>query len=189
MTLPAMVATALQFATKAHGDQIRKYTGEPYIVHPIEVMMLVKNHVEDHTTDMLVAALLHDVVEDTPATLAEVTNLFGWGVGLLVADLTDMYTHEAFPHENRAFRKVRETARLSVTSPAVQTIKYADIISNVRDIEKHDPKFAAVFVGERANLLQNMQNGDPVLRAMALETCIPQPEGAITFEENCHVNP
>ena len=61
-----LVIKADTFADLSHSGQVRKYTGEPYIVHPREVATLVSTVA--HTPEMLAAALLHDVVEDTPAT-------------------------------------------------------------------------------------------------------------------------
>ena len=58
-----IVEKAIKYATEAHGDQKRKYTGEPYITHPIAVMEIVKTVA--HTKEMLAAAVLHDVIEDT----------------------------------------------------------------------------------------------------------------------------
>ena len=71
-----LIERAEVFAVQAHGPQKRKYTGEPYIVHPIEVMNIVKT-VKDKTDAMLAAALLHDVIEDTEATYDDVLVNFG----------------------------------------------------------------------------------------------------------------
>ena len=59
-----LIQEALMLAIKAHDGQRRKYTGEPYSVHPIGVSKIVET--VDHTPEMIAAALLHDVVEDTP---------------------------------------------------------------------------------------------------------------------------
>ena len=61
---------AIEFATKAHEGQVRKYTGEPYIVHPLEVAEIVKT--VEHTEEMLMAAVLHDTVEDTDTTIEDI---------------------------------------------------------------------------------------------------------------------
>ena len=71
-----MLDRAIEFATKAHKGQFRKYTGEPYINHPLAVMEIVRG-VPGHTEEMLVAAVLHDVVEDTDVSLMEITEKFG----------------------------------------------------------------------------------------------------------------
>jgi (p)ppGpp synthase/HD superfamily hydrolase len=105
---------ALAFATAAHAsiDQRRKYTNEPYIVHPIAVAKLVKT--VSHTPEMVAAALLHDVVEDTPITSEEVRAEFGPIVGELVDWLTDV----SRPGDgNRRLRKnldLQHTAKLAL---------------------------------------------------------------------------
>ena len=76
---------ALDFATKAHIEQFRK-SGEPYIIHPILVASIVANITEDES--MVMAALLHDVVEDTPVTIEEVKERYGDDVAHLVGGLT-----------------------------------------------------------------------------------------------------
>lgn len=162
-----LVNRALIFATEAHGliGQVRKYTGEPYIVHPIEVMMLVRAH--GGTDDMQAAALLHDVVEDTPQTLADVFNAFGGPVANLVDELT-----EPKREGNRATRKAVETERLSKISARGQTIKLADLISNTRSIVRHDPGFAKVYLREKEALLEVLTKGSPALLEIAW-TMIP----------------
>lgn len=153
---------ALIFAAEAHGSigQTRKYTGEPYIVHPIEVMMLVRAH--DGSEAMQAAALLHDVVEDTTQTLADVFNAFGASVANLVDELT-----EPKRDGNRATRKAAEVERLSKISGCGQTIKLADLISNTRSIVQHDPGFAKVYLREKAALLDVLTKGNPALLEMA----------------------
>jgi (p)ppGpp synthase/HD superfamily hydrolase len=158
-----LVARALAFATQAHGsiNHVRKYTGEPYIHHPIEVMKIVRT-AERYTDEMLAAALLHDTVEDTPATQADIEREFGPIVGKLVLELTDQ-CHDG----NRATRKAAEAARLGTISPEGQTVKLADLISNSRSIVAHDPGFAFVYLREKVRILDAMQEGDPGLHAEA----------------------
>src|SRR5688572_2066454 len=90
------------FAERAHAaiGQRRKYTGEPYIVHPIAVAELVRS--VPHTPEMIAAALLHDVVEDTPVTLAQIEAEFG----PVVADLVDWLTDVSRPADGK--RQVRK---------------------------------------------------------------------------------
>ena len=85
-----MESRALSFATAAHAsiDQRRKYTGEPYIVHPVAVAEIVRS--VPHTPEMIAAAYLHDVVEDTPVTIAEIESEFGSTISGLVGWLTDV---------------------------------------------------------------------------------------------------
>jgi len=80
--------------------QDRKYSKVPYIVHPINVMQIVRSVTDDEA--MLIAAILHDVVEDTAITIDEIYSEFGERVGDLVDDLTDVSKPE---DGNRAYRK------------------------------------------------------------------------------------
>lgn len=158
-----LVEKALNFATEAHGSigQTRKYTGEPYINHPIEVMEIVRT--VDHTDEMLAAALLHDTIEDTPVTRDDIDREFGPQVASLVMELTDQ-CHEG----NRATRKAAEAARLGAISPEAQTVKLADFISNTRSIVERDPGFAMVYLREKLRVLAVMKDGDPSLYAQAI---------------------
>ena len=66
----------------------------------------------------------------------------------LVVELTDVYTKAAYPRWNRRKRKRKESERIQKTSSDSQTIKYADIIDNCKEIVEHDPDFAGLFLME-----------------------------------------
>ena len=154
-----MFDKALQFATEAHGSQVRKYTGEPYITHPIAVADIVRT-VQDHTEDMLVAAVLHDVVEDTPVTIEDVCNEFGPVVGMYVEYVTDVSKPE---DGNRARRKLLDAYHYARGPAEAQTIKVADFIHNTADIYQNDPKFWKVYKDEKWTALQLLTDADPQL--------------------------
>lgn len=140
------ILKAAAFAATAHGDQKRKYTGEPYITHPLAVAALVADFTENE--DMIVAAILHDVVEDTPVGLAEISAEFGPNVAKIVDELTDKHKPSDAPHLNRAARKERELERLKGVSRQAKLIKLMDLQHNRADIEKRDPGFAVVYIKE-----------------------------------------
>ncbi len=150
--------SALLFAIRAHAEQKRKYTGEPYIVHPIEVAEIVRT--VHHTEEMIIAALLHDVVEDTPVTIGDVRERFGDKVAELVAMLSDVSKPE---DGNRAARKAIDRAHAANASPEAQTIKLADMIHNTGNILDHDKDFGRVYVREMDLLLPLLCNGDAML--------------------------
>lgn len=153
-----LVNKALEFATKAHEGQVRKYTGEAYINHPIEVMNIVKTVA--HSETMLAAALLHDCVEDCDVRLAEIFDLFGSRVAAHVDDLTD----ESNPEDgNRATRKEIDRNHTEVGLADSKTIKLADLISNSRSIVEHDKEFAKVYIKEKELLLEVLTEGDQTL--------------------------
>lgn len=151
---------AKEFATRKHAEigQVRKYTGEPYINHPAAVVEIVRSVA--HTEAMLAAAWLHDTVEDTDATLQEVTKLFGIEVGAFVEMLTDVSKPE---DGNRALRKAMDCEHTAKAMPPAKTIKLADLIDNSISIIGHDPQFAKVYLEEKAFLLQVLTEGDSAL--------------------------
>lgn len=163
-----------QFADWAHGEQKRKYTPERYIVHPVRVMKICSGY----TTGLpvLAAALLHDVLEDTHVGKKELhaflTTVMNEAEAKqtteLVVELTDVYTKPAYPRWNRRKRKTKEAARIRNTSGGSQTVKYADIIDNCKEIVVHDPAFAGVFLLECRSLLNVMQEGNPLLQKEAI---------------------
>lgn len=157
-----LVENALEFAAHSHRGQVRKYSGEPYILHPMAVAALVKNVGGDE--EMQAAALLHDVVEDCEVTIGTVQRLFGPRVAEMVLALSDMQT----PADgNRAKRKAAFAARLARSSGVVQTIKLADLIDNTRTIVERDPGFAKVYLAEKRDLLKVLTEGNPVLHELA----------------------
>ena len=163
-----LIRDALLFAADAHeaAGQTRKYTKELYFLHPVRVAVTVLDHgVADH---VVAAALLHDVVEDTRVTLAELRVRFGGAV----ADLVYWVTNTATLADGN--RKVRAAINLRhVTSgPAeAQTIKASDILDNVPSIIRHDPSFAAVYVPEKIATLRAMTKADRRIAALAMAAC------------------
>ena len=144
---------ALEFATVAHAGQKRKYTGEDYIVHPIEVMEIVKT-----------VALLHDVVEDTNVSLEDIRLSFGNDVADLVFWLTDV---SKLKDGNRATRKSLDRAHIANASPDAMTIKLADLISNTVSIMEYDANFAKVYLKEKKLLLEVLTKGNDELMKTA----------------------
>jgi (p)ppGpp synthase/HD superfamily hydrolase len=157
------------FAERAHAavEQVRKYTGEPYIVHPAEVAEIVRG--VPHTPEMLAAAWLHDAVEDTGVTLDEVKREFGDETAALVEMLTDVSRPE---DGNRAARKAIDRAHSASASPAAKTVKLADLISNSGTIVAYGKGFAKVYIVEKAALLEVLRDGDAQLWQRAYEIVI-----------------
>jgi (p)ppGpp synthase/HD superfamily hydrolase len=146
---------ATVFATQAHSGQKRKYTGDDYIVHPIAVAELVREN--GGTEDQIIAALLHDTIEDTDVTYNDVYEAFGADVAALVWELTDRFTTEEYPNNNRAQRKAWETERLAKVSVTAKLIKLCDMIDNTSTIVEHDSGFAKVYLGEKIALYAAME--------------------------------
>ena len=169
-----MFDKAVKFATKAHGTQVRKYHGTPYISHPLAVAEIVKS--VPHTEEMLVAAVLHDVVEDSDytikdiedsiVTIDEIATEFGPVVAELVHFLTDISVLE---DGNRAHRKQLDAEHNSKGPAGAQTIKVADLIHNSTDISSHDPRFWQTYKGEKLQTLNLLDKADASLKARALD--------------------
>jgi (p)ppGpp synthase/HD superfamily hydrolase len=168
-----LLVAVRNYAHTAHGDQTRRYSDDPYIVHPERVMKTVMRYSTD--VAMLAAALLHDVLEDTAVTKKELkaflNNIMDSATAAstfkIVEELTDIFTKANFRNMNRKKRKMEEAARLAKVSAEAQTIKYADIIDNL-DVAAHEADFAIVYLEEARHLLSLMISGNAELRLEAM---------------------
>ena len=160
-----LIDCAFYFAEKAHKGQKRKYTGEPYIVHPLAVAEIVASVTDD--ADAICAALLHDTIEDTIITYEDIiSNGFGYRTARLVLELTEF----SLKHDgNRQLRKDLDARYLARATPLAKTIKLADLIDNSASIVKYDTDFARIYLREKALLLAVLTDGDSTLHARASE--------------------
>ena len=149
-----IAARADSFAARAHRNQIRKYTIEPYIEHCRSVAAIVSRHTTDE--EVIAAALLHDTLEDTPTTHGDLERIFGKRVADLVLEVTDVSRPE---DGNRATRKERDRQHLLLSSREGATIKLADLMDNTSSIVQHDPKFARVYLPEKRAVLEVLRHG------------------------------
>ena len=125
---------------------------------------------------VLCAALLHDVLEDTPVTEAEMRQVLRQVLDneqvekilRLVVELTDVFIKKNYPTLNRRARKEKEALRLSAVSAEAQSIKYADIIDNTNDHLTEDADFARVYLREAKKMLHQMKYGNAALREKAV---------------------
>lgn len=125
---------ALDFAARKHRDQRRKGgAAEPYINHLTEVARLVAEATEGKDTPVVVAALLHDTIEDTKTTREELERQFGPDVAALVSEITD---DKELP---KAERKRLQIANAPHKSERAKMIKIADKTSNLRSIVASPP--------------------------------------------------
>ncbi len=139
------LAKVYTFAATAHAGELRKGSGQPYIAHPEAVAQILREIGVDDPT-ILAAALLHDVVENSPVALADIAARFGEDVAGLVAELT----RPPETHEKRdAFRRY-----LDRLSPRALLIKLADRIENLRGLRfiHDDPAFVRNYLDETREL-------------------------------------
>lgn len=152
------IQLAEEFAIKAHGTQVRKYTGEPYWFHCREVAQILT--LAGCTENQIIAGWLHDVVEDTNYTTNDIVNQFGPEVALLVWWKTDP---SIYIKENRAVRKAIDREHIAKAPIEAQDIACADLISNTLSISIFDPAFAKVYLEEKRLTLAVLTRADALL--------------------------
>jgi (p)ppGpp synthase/HD superfamily hydrolase len=150
-----LIQEAIKFAKNAHQGQVRKYTGEPYINHPIAVCRYLKLWHSESTKEMLCAAILHDTVEDTEVSNFDIFTSFGSEIAILVSWLTDVSRPE---DGNRAARKLKDRIHTSKAPFEAQLIKCADLIHNSESIVRHDESFAKLYIKEKRLTLDLMSD-------------------------------
>ena len=125
---------ALLFAAEAHRNQRRKGAAqEPYLNHLVEVLDLVVQESNGTDTDLLIAAILHDVVEDTPTSYENIAAKFGERVAQIVRENSD---DMSLP---KAERRRARIADMPLKSKEARLVKMADVISNLRAIAVSPP--------------------------------------------------
>lgn len=162
----------LEYVKSQHGEQKRKYTGEPYWNHVYSVAEIVS----EYDVEGIEVALCHDLFEDTDCDFSKLHKelvIIGYNaresyqICKKVSELTDIYIHEFYPHWNRKTRKQKEAERLGGVSSLAQTVKYADLIDNTKSIVEYDKDFAKVYLSEKSVLLDEMLDGDSELYDIA----------------------
>lgn len=129
-----MVSRALTFAAYKHRDQRRKdRQASPYINHPIDLLDVLVNEGGVTMPEVLAAAVLHDTIEDTQTTAAELTECFGPVVTALVLEVTD---DKALPKDVRKRLQVTHARQASYNA---RLLKLADKIANLRDLQRSVP--------------------------------------------------
>ncbi|MGO9360050.1 MAG: RelA/SpoT family protein [Xanthobacteraceae bacterium] len=128
---------AYVYAMRAHGEQ-KRASGDPYISHPLEVAAILTDLKLDDAT--VAAALLHDTIEDTDATRAEIDRLFGREIGLLVEGLTKLKRLELVSREAKQAENLRKLLLAIADDVRVLLIKLADRLHNMRTLSYRPPE-------------------------------------------------
>ncbi|MFK4132264.1 HD domain-containing protein [Pseudomonas luteola] len=160
-----IVEKARIFATAAHGaiNHLRRNYDKPYTVHLEDVYKTLKAAGADKPTQA--GGWLHDILEDTQVSYALLKQEFGDEIANLVLEVTDVSTPGI---GNRRDRKALDRAHAARASSRGQTIKYADILSNLSTIEELEPEFARIYLKEKYLAVQAMKNGDESLRTQVM---------------------
>jgi GTP diphosphokinase / guanosine-3',5'-bis(diphosphate) 3'-diphosphatase len=128
---------AYVYAMRAHGEQLRR-SGDPYISHPLEVAWILTDHQLDDAT--IAAALLHDTIEDTATTRAQIDELFGKDIGRLVEGLTKLKKLDLVSREAKQAENLRKLLLAIAEDVRVLLVKLADRLHNMRTIEHMSPE-------------------------------------------------
>ena len=136
-TNEALLNRAYVYAMKAHGEQ-RRASGDPYFSHPIEVAAILTDLKLDDAT--IAAALLHDTIEDTEATRAEIDSLFGRDIGTLVEGLTKLKKLDLVTKEAKQAENLRKLLLAIADDVRVLLVKLADRLHNMRTLGYMPPE-------------------------------------------------
>jgi guanosine-3',5'-bis(diphosphate) 3'-pyrophosphohydrolase len=128
---------AYVYAMKAHGEQ-KRASGDPYFSHPLEVAAILTDHMLDDAT--IAAALLHDTIEDTEATRAEIDQLFGKDIGKLVEGLTKLKKLDLVTREAKQAENLRKLLLAIADDVRVLLVKLADRLHNMRTLGHMPPE-------------------------------------------------
>ena len=128
---------AYVYAMRAHGEQ-KRASGDPYISHPLEVAAILTDLKLDDAT--IAAALLHDTIEDTDATRAEIDRVFGHEIGLLVEGLTKLKRLDLVSKEAKQAENLRKLLLAIADDVRVLLIKLADRLHNMRTLAHQPPE-------------------------------------------------
>jgi guanosine-3',5'-bis(diphosphate) 3'-pyrophosphohydrolase len=155
------VTEAIEFATAMHGDQQRP-TGAPYLEHLLEALEVLVVGAGVTDTDVLAAAVLHDVVEDTSVSNDEVAERFG----PRVAELVDWVTiPEAGPGEDPAHVKEATLRHLAAAPKDAILVKLADRLSNVQTLRSLRPQRQRAYYAQTVRYIVPLADADPFFAA------------------------
>lgn len=130
----ALILKAAAFAAERHRKQRRKdLHATPYINHPLALASTLTVEAGVTDAEVIAAALLHDTLEDTETTAAELREAFGERVAAIVQEVTDD------PDLDNDDRKQRQIDHAPHLSPGAKLVKLADKISNLRDVAERPP--------------------------------------------------
>src|SRR5580692_3594235 len=127
-----VIRKAYDFSLQHHAGQ-KRASGEPYVLHPLEVAQVLAEMKMDSTA--IAAGLLHDAVEDTPVTSEEISELFGEQVAHIVEGVTKIDKIQFANREDRQAENVRKMLLAMVSDVRVVLIKMADRLHNMRTLQ------------------------------------------------------
>ena len=176
MNNTSLVDKAIIYAVKNHKDTFRRDKNIPYIIHPMEAMAIVSSISEDN--ELIAAAALHDLIEDTKVTYDDILNEFG----KRIADIVMFESNNSFPdYDNLTWVEVRKIGidRLKNATTECKIVALGDKLSNMRAIKRDYEKYGESF-------WNRFHETDPKLhkwRYMELTKCFSGLEDTLAYQE------
>ncbi|MHC5195206.1 HD domain-containing protein [Pseudomonas frederiksbergensis] len=157
------VAKADALATEWHQGELRKYSHEPYIEHPRAVAAIIRS-VPLHTWELVAAALLHDVLEVPEPARSHRAEVIRDELGEVVLQYVLEVSNPSRREDgNRKTRKAIDRAHLANASPSGQTLRLADAVHNLHNLNELSPTFAKLYAAEKQLILPLTLSGDATL--------------------------
>ena len=154
------IQKAYEYADRKHKDQLRK-SGEPYIIHPLAVAEIVADLGLD--VDSVIAALLHDCIEDTPTSHQDIAKKFGEPVAALVEGVTKLTRVQYVSKEEEQMENLRKMLMAMAQDIRVILIKICDRLHNMRTMEYQSPK------KQREKSLETMEIYAPIAHRLGMQ--------------------
>lgn len=145
------IIKALEYASSKHKGQLRKYSGEAYIIHPMVVSQICARFTDDE--DTIVSAILHDVVEDSDATLQDIHDLFGKAVAENVKYCSEISQKWDGGRESR---KKADREHYAKGTFASKMIKIADAIHNCSNMGNSHSTFTQLYFSEKVLMVNEI---------------------------------
>ena len=156
----ARIRSAFEYANSHHGPQLRK-SGEPYIIHPIAVAEIINELELDQ--DSIVAALLHDCIEDTDSTHDDIARLFGSQVADLVEGVTKLTRMQYTSREDEQMENLRKMFMAMAKDVRVILIKLCDRLHNMRTLQYQSDK------KQKEKALETMEVYAPIAHRLGMQ--------------------
>ena len=154
------IRDAFEYANAHHGPQLRK-SGEPYIIHPIAVAEIINEL--DLDQDSIVAALLHDCIEDTDSTHSDIAHLFGVEVANLVEGVTKLTRMQYTSREDEQMENLRKMFMAMAKDVRVILIKLCDRLHNMRTLQYQSDK------KQKEKALETMEVYAPIAHRLGMQ--------------------
>jgi (p)ppGpp synthase/HD superfamily hydrolase len=146
------VLKAAGLAVVAHHGQKRRHSEIPFVIHPIRVAHEIAKQ-DNVTPDVVAAAFLHDVVEDTTFTVEQIEAVFGPEIAMLVESLTNISHRDEHKEKSRADRKKLDREYLRHAPRWAKVIKLLDRLDNLREMTGDTEQFIHIYVEESRKLV------------------------------------